>query len=135
MTKELNTKSPSGRVKRAPLGVRNRLTVKDKDPNYVYRIVNTEDAHGTDRVSDFLEHGYEVVENTKVGDKRVDISSGLSSKGDFSVGQGRKAVVMRIKREWYEEDQAAKLAQIKATEETMHRDAKKASDYGTFSTE
>ena len=132
MTKELTTKSPSGRVKRTPLAVRNRLSVKDKDPNYVYRIVNTEDAHGGDRVTAFLEHGYELVEKTPVGDKRVDISAGLGSSPEFSVGQGKKAVVMRIRKDWHEEDQLAKMQQVKATEETMHKDAK--ADYGKIET-
>ena len=130
MVKELTTKSPSGRVKRTPLAVRNRLSVKDTDPNYTYRIVNTTDAHGGDRVASFLEHGYELVESTKVGDKRVDISAGLGSTPEFSVGQGKKAVVMRIRKEWYTEDQQAKLDQIKATEETMYKTAR--ADYGSI---
>lgn len=129
MTRELTPKSPSGRVKRTPLGQRNRLTVKDKDPNYFYRIVNTTDGQGTDRVNEFLEAGYEVVDN-KVGDKRVDTSAGLGKNPEFSVGQGVKAVVMRIPREYYEEDQAAKLAHVKAQEDTMRQDAK--ADYGTI---
>lgn len=128
MAKEPITKSPSGRVRRTPITVRNRLTVKDKDPNFVYRIVNTTDAHGSDRISSFLEHGYELVEQAQVGDKRVDISAGLGSVSEFSVGQGKKAVVMRIRKDWYDEDQAAKLAQVNAVEQTMHRDSK--ADYG-----
>ena len=125
---EKTAKSPSGRTRRTPLNVRNRLSVKDQDPNFTYRIVNTEDAHGGDRVSSFLEHGYELVENSSVGDKRVDISAGLGSTPAFSVGQGKKAVLMRIRKEWYEEDQAVKLQQVKASEETMYKDAK--ADYG-----
>ena len=135
MTKELTTKSPSGRPKRTPIGQRNRLSVKDKDPNYVYRIVNTVDSRGNDRVAEFQESGYEVVDAGTVGDKRVDNARGVGSTPEFSVGQGTKAVVMRIKREWYDEDQKAKADQIKAVEETMHRDAKRAADYGTFTTE
>lgn len=127
MTRELATKSPSGRTRRTSLTRRNRLSVQDKDPNYHYRIVNDVD----DRVSQFIENGYEVV-NTKVGDKRVDQSAGLGSVPAFSVGQGTKAVVMRIKKEWYEEDRQAANAVVDATEQTMYQDVKKASDYGTF---
>ena len=130
MTKETTVKSPSGRVKRTPLSVRNRLSVKDTDPAYIYRIVNTTDAHGGDRISSFLEYGYELVENTKVSDKRVDISAGLGSTPEFSVGQGKKAVVMRVRKEWYVEDQQTKLDQIKATEETMYKTAR--ADYGNI---
>jgi len=129
MTRELVSKSPSGRVKRTPIGQRNRLTVKDKDPNYFYRIVNTTDGSGSDRIEDFKEAGYEVVDN-KVGDKRVDTTSGLGKNPDFSVGNGIKAVVMRIPREYYEEDQAAKMAHLKAVEDTMYQDAK--ADYGSI---
>ena len=134
MTRELTTKSPSGRAKRTPLNVRNRLSVKDKDPNFHYRIVNTTDHNGADRIEAFKEAGYEIdpVNNGNVGDKRVDAAPGLGSTPEFSVGQGKKAIVMRIKREWYDEDQAAKLAQIKAQEETMYSDARKAADYGSF---
>jgi hypothetical protein len=111
--------------------VRNRLSVKDKDPNYHYRIVNDTD----DRIDQFKGQGYEVVENGgKVGDKRVDTSAGLGSSPAFSVGQGTKAVLMRIRKDWYDEDQQAKLGQVNATEETMRRDAKKAADYGSFET-
>lgn len=127
MTRELATKSPSGRVKRTPIGQRNRLTVKDKDPNYFYRIVNTTDGNGIDRIEEFKEAGYEVVDNT-VGDKRVDNSTGIGKNPEFSVGGGVKAVVMRIPREYYEEDQSAKMAAIRAQEETMYQDAK--ADYG-----
>ena len=94
MTRELTQKAQSVRNKRTPLNVRNRLSVKDKDPNYVYRIVNTSDSHGGDRIQDFIEHGYEVVENTKVGDKRVDSSAGLGSASDFSVGKGKKGYIL-----------------------------------------
>ena len=74
MTRELTQKGTSVRTKRTPLNVRNRLSVRDKDPNYVYRIVNLTDAHGGDRLQDFIEQGYEIdpVNNGKVGDKRVD---------------------------------------------------------------
>ena len=123
-------KSTSGRVKRTPLTVRNRLSVKNKEPGYVYRIVNDVD----DRIDELKEQGYEVdtANVGKVGDKRVDVSTGLGSAPSFSVGQGVKAVVMRIKQEWYDEDQAMKLAQVRATEETMHKDSK--ADYGSIQT-
>ncbi len=129
MTRELVTKSPSGRVKRTPLGRRNVLTVKDKDPNYHYRIVNTTDGRGSDRIEEFKEAGYEVVDN-KVGDKRVDTSAGLGKNPEFSVGGGVKAVVMRTPREYHEEDQAAKMSHLKAQEDTMYQDAK--ADYGSI---
>lgn len=107
--KEAISKVPSGRPTRTPVGQRNILTVKGKDPNFHYRIVNDLD----DRIAQFLEAGYELVEDTvEVGDKRVNAASALGSKKNISVGQGTKAHVMRIKKEWYDEDEANKLRQV-----------------------
>lgn len=119
--KDSIAKAPSGRVTRTPVGQRNILTVKGTDPNFVYRIVNDVD----DRVSQFQEAGYELVADdaVKVGDKRLNAASSMGSHKRLSVGQGTKAVVMRIKREWYEEDQAAKLASVAESENATREKA------------
>lgn len=116
------------RPKRTPVGTRNRLSVSNQDPNYVYRIVNDLD----DRVAQLENNGWEFVptSETKVGDSRVDNASALGSKASVSVGQGVKAFVMRIPKEYYQEDQAYKQAQVDAVEQTMKQDAKRAGDYG-----
>lgn len=121
MTREAIAKAPSGRTERTPINRRNVLTVKGKDPNYEYRIVNDEG----DRIQMFMEAGYEIVpkDSIKVGDKRVNVASSEGSVSHVSVGRGQKAFVMRIKKEWYQEDQAKKLADIKAIEETSRRKA------------
>lgn len=104
--KEAISKGPSGRVTRTPLGQRNLLTVKGKDPNYHYRVVNVSDSD--DNFERRVSQGYEPVDSAvEVGDKRVATPSTLGSVKHISVGQGQKAVLMRIKKEWYEEDQAA----------------------------
>jgi hypothetical protein len=127
--KELISKAPSGRVKRTPVSGRNRLTVQGKDPNYVYRIVNDEEG----RIARFQEGGYELLEDeaVKVGDKRANQTSSEGTVKQLSVGGGKKAYVMRIRRDWYEEDQKAKQAQVDALEATTK---KKALDgrYGTL---
>lgn len=119
--KDTIAKPPSGRVTRTPVGVRNVLTVKGKDPNYVYRIVNDYD----DRVEAFMEAGYEVVKakEVKVGDKRVDAPTEEGSIKRISVGGGNKGVVMRIRKEWYDEDEAAKQRFVDETEATTKADA------------
>lgn len=118
----MNTKTsaPVGRVRRTAIGTRNRLSVKDQDPNYQYRIVNVTD----DRVEQFIEQGYEIV-NTSVGDKRVDAGTPIGSTAQISVGNGTKAVVMRQRKDFYKEDQDAKQAQIDELEATMNNTAKK----------
>ena len=126
MTREQVSKVPSGRVRRTPVGVRNRLSVPNQDPNFHYRIVNVLDSDGnpTNKLEDRLSQGYEIVEGVKVGDKRVDIPSPLGSASEISVGHGARAVVMRIPKEYYDEDQKYKQDRIDELESTMSIDAK-----------
>lgn len=121
----------SARPTRTPITQRNRLSVKNQDPGYIYRIVNDED----DRVERLQELGYEVASKEAVGavgNKQVDSASSLGSTAHFSVGKGTKAVVMRQKREYFAEDQATKQSEIDALENTMKGDARKAADYGNI---
>lgn len=128
--KEAIAKSPSGRVRRTPVGARNVLTVGGKDPNYEYRIVNDEG----DRVEQFKAAGYDVVSasDVTVGDRRITKASSEGSAAQVSVGGGMKAVVMRIQKDWYAEDQASKIASIAQTEAATQSEALKGSDYGKF---
>lgn len=121
-------KSPSGRVRRTPVGVRNVLTVGGKEPGYEYRIVNDEG----DRVEQFKAAGYDVVSasDVTVGDRRINKASAEGTAAQVSVGNGIKAVVMRINKEWYDEDQAMKLKQIADSESATKSEALKNSDYG-----
>lgn len=101
------------RVRRAPInGTRNKLTLKGEiDPNYVYRHV-LEDGTG-ERVFEMKERGYEPVESkgVSVGDKRVADPSALGSVVTTPSGTN-KLILMRIKKEFYEEDQALKQAEV-----------------------
>ncbi len=114
--------------KRASInGTRNRLNVKNQDPAYVYRIVNDID----DRVQRLLDLGYEVDTETAVGDKRA----GAASKAPgtpitVSLGRGDKGVVMKIRRELFEERQAEKRAGIAETEDVLRNPASNGADYG-----
>ena len=116
------------RPKRVPVGgPRNILTVAQKDPNFVYRWVN--DVPG--RIAAFKEGGYEVVtSDNEVGDKTVDRGSKLGSAITKSVGGQITAVLMRIPKEWYDEDQAAKQKDVDILEATM-RDQSQRGDYGS----
>ena len=125
MSKTPNSPVQSARPKRVPLGQRNRINIRNKDPNYVYRVVNDID----DNIAVRQAQGYEIVpadEAGQVGDRRVDNPSTLGSSTHFSVGQGTMAVVMRIPREYYEEDQASKQAKLDEIDKQIVRDA----DYG-----
>ena len=112
--KEAIAKAPSGRTQRVPVGTRKVLTVSGKDPEYEYRIIND----SGDRVQEFLDAGYELVErdSVRVGDKRVGKATAEGTKAQLSVGQGMKGFVVRIKKEWYLEDQARKQAHVNELE-------------------
>ncbi len=118
------------RVKRTPVGQRNVLTLSGKEPGYVYRIVNDQ----ADRIQQFMDAGYELVDAdaVRVGDKRVNSASPEGSKAQVSVGKGEKAFVMRIKEEYYKEDQAAKAAEIDRLEQSMKQKASGNADYGSI---
>ena len=131
MTRQANTSVASARPKRTPLNSRNRLSLKNQEAGYSYRIVNDED----DRVSRFQEAGWELCSQETVGaigDRRVDNASSLGSTAHFSVGKGTKAVLMRIPEDWYKEDQEVKQREIDEVENTMKNDRSR-SDYGTNS--
>lgn len=118
---ELNKES---RPKRVPVheANRNRLSVKGIDNvNYYHRWVNERDS----RIQDFLEGGYEFVVNKsqEVGDGGVDKSHGTSSRIQKGVGGGQVAYLMRIPRELYDEDQAAKMRSIAEAEADMKKSA------------
>lgn len=128
MARTTSTPEASARPRRTPLSARNRLSIKNKEDGYVYRIVNDVD----DRVSRLTEQGYELCDKAAVGaigDKRVDNTASIGSVAHFSVGQGMKAVVMRIKDEWYKEDQATKQQEVDEIEATMKQEARNAGDY------
>ena len=119
--KEAISKAPVSRVTRVPVGQRHKLTVKGKDPAYEYRVVNDVD----DRIAQFLEGGYEIVDKDThdVGDKRVSSGSAVGSKQVFSVGLGTKGYLMRIPKELYQEDQAAKQAFVNKQEASIKEQA------------
>lgn len=106
-------------------GRRGKLTIVGKEPGFVYRIVNDTD----DRIMELQERGYEIVTHeATVGDKRVGTPKKEGSPHLISVGQGQKAYLMRIKQEWYDEDQAAKQEEVNDLESSLKSDSN--SDYG-----
>jgi len=93
----------------------------EKDPNYVYRFVNDTGS----RIHNFQAAGYEFVSDVdmKVGDSRVFDPSDNSSNKRVISNDGTTSYLMRIKKEFYDEDQAAKAALNDETEQAMKRDA------------
>ena len=117
--------APSRRPKRTPFTF-NKLKFPDH-PGYVRRVVS--DVDGGMRVAAFESAGWKVVTDplaTVNSDKNVNtvsqIGSGINRHvGVDERGQSIKGVLMEIPEEWYNEDQAAKKAQIDETEKGLRR--------------
>ena len=118
------------RPQRTPLANRSVLGIKGKEPGYVYRIVNDTG----DRVASFQEQGYEIVTDSSItiGDRRVGKASADGSPVQVAVGNGIDGYLMRIKEEYYKEDQAYKEQKLSELEQSMRKEAKDNSDYGNL---
>ena len=112
-TKEnIKNKAPSGRPQRKPIGTSNRMKIRNRDDvNFFYRWVNDVD----DRVEMFKEGGYQVVDPQDAQLEQSRIEGGLSADKTLSVGGGIRAVLMRQRKEDYDEDQNTKKEAITAT--------------------
>lgn len=119
--KEAIAKAPVGRVRRSPLANRGKLSVNRKDPDYEYRFVNDDG----DNVADKADRGWEPVlkSETVVGDKRVDAAAPEGTIQQITVGQGKKAILMKIRKDWYDEDQAIKMEAVDKTEAATKQEA------------
>lgn len=115
MTKESIAKAPSGRPKRKSVGIRNRLEIINKDPDRVYRLIDADPA----RIYQFDQTGYrvETIKDHLPGAERID--SNLIMDNSIPVGGGKRQVLVSIDKDWYEEDQRAKMAAVDETEEAI----------------
>jgi len=109
----------TSKKKRRPLGVsRLKLEVHNQDPNYVYRHVSDRD----NRINDAIEGGYEMAPQMEMGhDGRANTDPGgrTSQVVDSIDGKPITGHLMRIKREWYEEDQADKEKALAEKDKTI----------------
>ena len=112
----------SARVARKPLTQRGPQAIAgDKDANFVYRFVNDTGS----RIANFQAAGYELVtsDDLTVGDNRVSDASDLGSAKRVVSNDGTTSYLMKIKKEWYDEDQATKAAQLAEQEAAMKQEA------------
>ncbi len=119
MTRESNK---SARVARKPLTQRGPQAIAgDKNPEFEYRFVNDTGS----RIQNFKAAGYEFVtgDDLIVGDNRVSDAADLGSAKRVISNDGTTSYLMRIKKDWYEEDQASKAAAIKEQEAAMKQEA------------
>lgn len=112
----------SNRPRRTPVRdqYRGRQSVRGKDSNYEYRWVNDEDG----RVQLLQEDAWEIVtdQDLQIGDRRVAEPSTEGSPRTISGGNGVTQYLMRIKKEYYEEDLAAKQRQVDQLENATKND-------------
>ena len=128
----MNAKVSSKRPERRSLFQRGPQSITgDKDPNFVYRFVNDTGS----RVSNFQQAGYEMVQDTEllVGDSRVFDPSDIGTGKKVTSNDGTVSYLMRIKKEWFDEDQAKKDAYTKETEAAMKKEASQGM-YGSIKT-
>jgi hypothetical protein len=132
MTNVEKTLTTKRTKRRTPVsGGRNVLTVQGKEPGFEYRIVNDVG----DRPAMFAENGWEFVNDTsiQIGERRINNPTAKGTVVSASVGQGVQGVLMRIPKEFYEEDQAAKAAHIDKQEQDIKNRAKQEGFYGKLS--
>jgi len=106
-----------------------RLNVQGiEDEDYVYRVVNDKN----NRIYKLGQRGYEVVKGNGdivMGDYNPkEVGTLVSTTCDDK--DGTKAVLMRIRKEWWEEDNAYKQKQIDKSEEALFRTLKEEGQYG-----
>ena len=110
------------RPKRVPMAARNRISFSKQEKGYVYRLINDQD----DRIKQAQEAGYEFVQgDDRVGDPTASEASQMDSRVSKPVGGGTTGYLMRIKEEFYAEDQQAKEEEIRKSEEAMDPDKQK----------
>jgi hypothetical protein len=105
----------------------NVMGIQDDD-EFIYRVVNDKN----NRIYQLQQRGYEIVE----GDGKIvmgdcnprEVGSQISTTCDNK--DGTKAVLMRIRREWKEEDDAYRQSQTDKTEEALFRTLKEEGQYG-----
>lgn len=120
------------RVVRKPLFQRGPQSISgEKDPNFVYRFVNDTGS----RIDQMKQAGYEIVEDDSliVGDARVSDPTAQGSGKRVISKDGTVSYLMRQKKEFYEEDQAAKQAHNDEIEQAMKQQASEGM-YGSIKT-
>ena len=110
------------RATRKPLHQRGPLSISgEKDSDFADRL-------GTDRgsrISNHQEAGWEFVEdaNLVVGDSRVKDVSDMGTSKRVTSDDGTIQFLMKIKKEYYEEDRATKQAQVDEQMRALQTDA------------
>ena len=110
LTRTANERPTRERVRNVFNGTQAKLTVNNQIPGYHLHIFNDEPG----RIQTAIDGGWEFVTPDEVGGTKDSVTSGNTDLGDkvrFLVGTSEKgdglyAYLMKIKEEWWQEDQA-----------------------------
>lgn len=121
------TTAKKERVERTPVfEQRGTLNVTGEDPNFVYRWVNDLNENGS-RVLVFINAGYTFVQKGEIdsiGDSYAfdsEFAGGSLIRKPCGKGTEGYLYYMKVKREWYDEDQALKGREITERESQIQR--------------
>ena len=108
---------------------RNVLTHPEaNDPGYMYRVV-VDYKSKPGRVTKFKNAGYvHVLSGENMGEDAAGKPTKIGAKVMVPTGNGETGYLMKIPKEYYDEDQAVKEKNLKETEASMNR--KKKGEYG-----
>lgn len=113
---------------------RDAFEVQGKDPNFRYRIVNDERG----RVQRMLEAGYVVDDDTNINLIAGNSGTEPGSAHTLTVDRkhGTKGILMKIPREWAEEDDKLRADRIARSEEAIFKKERETDGrYGTLEKE
>lgn len=110
--KEPISKKPSGRPTRKSVGVRDKLLIINKDPDRVYRLVNTD----PNRLFEMKQMGYRIEEAAKHIPEGLRTDQALLTDNAVPVGGGQSHVLMSIDKDWYEDAQKEKAEHLESIE-------------------
>ena len=119
---------PDRSAKRVPFGTPERRFNPPEDDGFVYRVFNDNWRHKPGRIERARKAGYELVNHGRSGE----------SVGTNEDGSEINGVLMRIPKEFYDEDQGLKQRQVDRVDEQIHRgkfDKKLTQTYGGVKSE
>lgn len=113
----------ANKPERVPVsGLRDIMTVLEKDPDYEYRWVVDTDERGS-RIMKYLRGGYTLspAGAVNVGEDAVYKTKDSGSIIRLATGGGKYSYLMQIRKEWYDADRRAAQASIDETERSMRK--------------
>ena len=108
---------------------RGKISATGRDPKFIYRIVNHDGNKYAGNVEKRMQMGYKFAnEGESLGDLHGVKAGQIGSKIGTHVGSGTQGILMKIPKEYYNQDQAEKQTEVDRTELGMVDEELKNSD-------